>query len=336
MRPWVTTFLGVLLAATFAAPVRGTEPTRADALWFVQKELDIPSTWARVTDASWPKDHPDFLHPEFILIQDVHRNPGVQTQITALILHGYRRWGVTKVFMEGAFLPLDLSLFHRIPKQVLPELVRGLVHDGDLSGPEVAAVKIMEREWSNPPVSPFQLFGLEDPQLYRRNVMAYREVLVRRGQALYDIASLRQKYELLGDSDQGGAVQGLALLEKLLRLKLTPKEYEVFMMYKDAAPSTPGIDSAVEAASEYYRLARLRSQAFMKIAKLKAPASSTPRILVVGGFHTDDMATMLRREHRTFIVLSPVVSTAAGGTIYQQRMQDTIQTYTDALPSRTR
>jgi hypothetical protein len=286
---------------------------------------------ARVTDASWPLDSDDTTRPDFILIQDVHRNPDVQSRIASLIIYGYRKWGVKKVFMEGAFVPLDLSLFHRIPRQFLPELVKRLVKEGDLSGPEVAAVRIMEHEWSNPPVSPFQLFGMEDPQLYRQNVMAYQTVLARRKRALYDISSLRQKYQILGAPSENSSEQGLDLLEKLLRLKLTPKEHEIFLMYKDVAPSTPGLDSAVEAATEYYRLARLRSRGFLKNALQKAPASPAPRILVVGGFHTDDMAALLRSQHRSFIVVSPVVASSKGDTIYQQRMQDTVLTITDAL-----
>lgn len=109
--------------------VFGVRQSTGGCLSFVQNEMDIPTHWARVTDAFWPKDHMlILLQPDYILIQDVHRNPDVQTQITALIMHGYRRWGVRKVFMEGAFVLLDLSLFHRIPKQILPEVVRRQVH----------------------------------------------------------------------------------------------------------------------------------------------------------------------------------------------------------------
>lgn len=105
-------------------------------------------------------------------------------------------------------------------------------------------------EWERFFVSSFfQLFGLEDPELYRRNVFAYREVLKRRPAALYDITSLRQKYELLGDPERGSHARAGPLGETVAHLKLTPREYEVFLMYRDAAPSTPGIDSAVEAAT---------------------------------------------------------------------------------------
>ncbi len=324
------------LALLFVVGHASSAGTEADALWFVQKELGISPDVARVTDASWPSDGSEQVRPDFILIQDVHRNPGVQARIASLILQGYTHWGVKKVFMEGAFVPLDLSLFHRIPKQILPELVKRMVHDGDLSGPEVAAVKIMEKEWSNPPVSPFQLFGIEDPLLYRKNVMAYKSVMQRRGKALYDISSLRQKYQLIDYPAETGGEQGLELLEKLLTLKLTPKEYEVFMLYKDAAPSTVSIDPAVQSALEFYRLARIRSRVFIKQAIQTTPASSAPRILVVGGFHTDDMAAILRRQGRSFIVVSPVVMSARGISIYEQRMQDTVTSITDALATKGR
>lgn len=327
--------VGLLLAGLICGfRIAQADTTQPDALLFAQKALQIPASWALVTDAAWPIERSASLKPDYILIQDVHRNPEVQARITALILHGYQQWGVRKVFMEGAFKPLDLSLFHRIPKSLMPALVQGLVRDGDLSGPEVAAVRIMESEWSNPPVSPFQLFGLEDPELYRRNVLAYRSVLQRRPQALNDLDALRINTQLLGESEEESG-HGLDLIEKLLRLKLTPKEWEVFVMYKDAAPSLPALDSAIEAASQYYQLARLRSRAFMKRAAAQAPASNAPRILVVGGFHTADMAALLRRQHRSFIVLSPIVASSSGQRVYQQRMRDTVQTYTDALSTKT-
>jgi len=155
--------------------------TETPDLQSIQDRMNIPDHVARVTDAYMPS--PASSMPDYILIQDVHRHPQVQSRIALLIVHGYERWGVKKVFMEGAFTPLDVTVFHRVPRQTQKLLVERLVKDGNLSGPELAAVLIMEREWRNPPVSPFQLFGMEDPKLYRENVLAYQTVMAHRESA---------------------------------------------------------------------------------------------------------------------------------------------------------
>ncbi|HVO33590.1 MAG TPA: hypothetical protein VMU17_06720, partial [Elusimicrobiota bacterium] len=55
----------------------------------------VPSTVARVTDAFY---RPDERFPQFILIQDVHEHPEVQSDIATIIVEAYRSWGVRKVF----------------------------------------------------------------------------------------------------------------------------------------------------------------------------------------------------------------------------------------------
>ncbi len=146
----------------FFAGILGSLPLQSEGmdaleLHIAQERLGIPENLARVTDAHWLSPQSP---PRFILIQDVHCYPQVQSRIASLIVHGYQEWGVRKVFVEGAFTPLDFTVFHRIPNKTKPLLMERLLKDGELSGPEVAAVLIMEREWRDPPVSPFQTFGM--------------------------------------------------------------------------------------------------------------------------------------------------------------------------------
>lgn len=245
----------------------------------IQLTLKVPESVARVTDAYWPDTK---ICPDYFLIQDVHRHPHVQVQIAALIEQGYRQWGIRKVFMEGAFTGVDLSVFHRVPKKTQSYLLERLVMDGSLSGPELAAVHIMENEWQNPPVSPFQLFGLEDPQLYRQNVLAYQSVVQSRDRALQALVPIRRLQETMHLS-QPAMMEQLDRTEALLRLKLTPCEYEAYLKGRASVPSTPDIDPAVHAAEKFYELAQARSQVFLNTAADKVPASAAPRILVVGG-----------------------------------------------------
>ena len=157
---WIRWVWGAFLIGILSAGAFEIEGAAAQDFQQVQSLLNIPAALARVTDASWP-DPESF--PDYFLIQDVHRHPQVQNQIAALVEQGYEQWGVKKVFLEGAFTVLDLSVFHRVPKKTQSLLLDRLIAEGSLSGPELAAVHIMEWEWRNPPVSPFQIFGLEDP-----------------------------------------------------------------------------------------------------------------------------------------------------------------------------
>jgi len=304
----------------------GLEP---QDLQSVQRTLKVPAAMACVTDAYWPDTrHP----PDYFLIQDVHRYPLVQTLIAALIEYGHQQWGIKKVFMEGAFTGVDLSVFHRVPKDTQDLMLERLVNDGSLSGPELAAIHIMEDEWRNPPVSPFQLFGLEDPELYRQNVLAYRTVVTFRDRALEALVPIRRLNETMHFPQPNDLMEQLDRTEALLRLKLTPSEYNAYLRGLALVPSTSAIDPAVRAAEAFYRLAQERSRAFLDTAAKKVPASTAPRILVVGGFHTALMAANLRRAGRTFVILTPAVVTARlHDSSYEENRTETANATEEAL-----
>jgi len=326
--PLVISALLVGLLGAGSSLIEGMETAELQTL---QDSLGIAPNVAHVTDAYLPVPETPGGAPDFILIQDVHRHPQVQSQIASLILRGYSAWGVKKVFLEGAFTSLDLSIFHRVPTSTRALLMARLVKDGNLSGPELAAVLIMEQEWRNPPVSPFQLFGMEDAKLYRQNVQAYEGVVARRDRALADVVSIRRLQTSMNLPEPNPLDEQLDRVEALLRLKLTSAEYEAYLQSKDTVPSTPALDPAVHAAEEFYRLAQLRSYAFLKEMYKKVPASTAPRILVVGGFHTAAMTALLRQEGHSFVVLSPTVSSGEDAPIYEKRMQETADVLAEAL-----
>ncbi len=321
---------GFLLVIFFGVPPFVSEGMESLDLRGIQQYMGVPESLGHVTDASLPAPMTPGM-PDFILIQDVHRHPKVQAQIASLIIHGYNAWGVKKVFLEGAFTSLDLSMFHRVPNKARVLLMERLVRDGDLSGPELAAVQILEREWRNPPVSPFQLFGMEDPSIYRQNVMAYHAVLSKRDRALESLVPIRRLQDSMKFAPSNPLNQQLDRVEALLRLKLTSLEYEAYLSAKAAVPSTPVLDPAIRAAEEFYRLAQLRSQIFLKKATHRVPASTAPRILVVGGFHTAFMAECLRLEGRSFVILAPSVSGDQSDPIYEKRMKETSNALAQAL-----
>jgi hypothetical protein len=291
----------------------------------LQPRWSVPPRLAHITDTYFPESMGPVSSslPEFILIQDVHRHPEVQARIASLIVYGYERWGVRKVFLEGAFMPVDLSVFHRVPDKTREVLLQRLLKEGNLSGPELAAVQVMEKEWRNPPVSPFQLVGMEDLRLYRKSLAAYREVQKYRPQALQELSSVRRLQASMQLPDSHILAQQLDRTEALLRLKLRPSEYDAFVMAKEAVPSAPQLDRAIRAALNFYRLAHERSLTFIAEAIRKAPAAPGPRLLVAGGFHTSVMAARLRQSGRSYIVLTPRITQAGDEPLYEKRLMET-------------
>ncbi len=323
MRPLsllVAGFMGFSLSSLALAGSSPGRPTNS-TLEAVQRFLVISSTLAHVTDVSLPSGN---KMPEYIVIQDVHKHPEVQSCIAALILEGYHRWGIRTVFLEGAFTGVDVSLFHRLPDQTRAVLLSRLVKAGDLSGPEWAAILLSESEWRNPPQTPFQILGMEDPKVYRENVLAYQEVVSHREEALEEITSIRRMQNGLQLPKSNLLAQQLDRTESLVRLKLTPNEYEAYNKAEEAIPSSPKLDPAIQAAERFYALVQKRSEIFLGEAQKKLPASPGPRVLVVGGFHTPSMTDALRRKGRSFVVLTPHVAEGASEAIYEKHLMESI------------
>lgn len=298
----------------------------------VQKDLQIPTELAHVSDAYLPTPPltpaegipTNSAFPHFILLQDVHRHPEVQGQISAIIVHAYENWGVKKVFVEGAFSPIDLSVFHRLPEEARGALMQKLIQEGTLCGPELAAVVLMEREWRDPPISPFQLLGMEEPHLYKNNLRAYAQVVKQREKAMHELAALKRLQADLRLPQTHILVRQLDRTEALLNLKLKPSEYEEFLQAKEAVPTSRRLDPAIRAAMDYYQFVYRRSEMFLVEAQRKVPAGPGPRLLVVGGFHTAHMADLLRHEGLSFIVLTPSVTQPGFEPLYEKRLNQTV------------
>jgi hypothetical protein len=65
------------------------------------------------------------------------------------------------------------------------------------------------------------------------------------------------------------------------------------------------------------------------------PASTSPRILVVGGFHTALMAEHLRQAGYSFVVLCPFVEEGDHDPLYEKRMRETANVLAENLKTDT-
>jgi hypothetical protein len=288
-----------------------------------ESTFTVPPNLANLSSAYLPD--PSRL-PEFILIQDVHRHPEVQGKIANLILFGYAHWGARRVFMEGAFSKVDLTVFHRLPENARHALLKRLMSDGNISGAEFAAVTVMEEEWRNPPVWPLQLLGMEDARLYGENLQTFRDLLGQRENALRELDSLRRLNDEMQLPQPNILGDELALARSLLLLRLTPQEYELYLAARGALPDSPQLRPALRLAEKFYDVVNKRSSAFIKEASRKLPAGSGPRVLVAGGFHTAFMARQLREEGVSFVVLSPTITQSEDHKTYEKDLLDSVGT----------
>ena len=250
----------------------------------VQKRLGIPTTVATVVDASGSQ-------PQYILIQDIHRHPEVQKNIAAAILYGLKHWGTLEIYVEGAW----------------DERVAA-VRTGDLQGPQMAIAMSGQD---------VRLVGLEDPDIYRKNVSAYEAVEKDREEALLELETAR-----VLDRFADAGTQPWAMINRLIELKLKPGDYAGYQKNPFRPASKSILAGAVMSAERYYDLANERSGIFLK--KANALHQSGRQVLVIGGFHTTAMAQDLRRQGISFAVLSPRVTQGGYEDLYAQGMHATI------------
>jgi hypothetical protein len=285
--------------------------------------LTVPQDLASLSSSYLPD--PSSL-PDYILIQDVHRHAEVQGKIANLILFGYSHWGARRIFMEGAFSKVDLTVFHRLPDDARETLLKRLILEGNLSGPELAAVMVLEREWRDPPVWPLQLVGMEDARLYSENLYVFRDLLHQREAALRELDSLIRLNDEMHLPQPNILGNELSLAKSLLELKLTPEEYSLYLSARSALPNSPQLEPALTLADKFYDVVNQRSMAFIKESSRKLPAGSGPRVLVVGGFYTAFMAQQLREAGLSFVVLSPTITQSENHQAYEKQLLDSVDT----------
>ncbi len=104
-----------------------------------------------------------------IYIQDAHCNYPAQKSISNIISHLNDSYGVDLINLEGGEGDYDLSLFTDInDKNVREKVSDYFVKEGRVSGPEFFAINNTEK---------VTLFGLEDADLYIKNLDVYRDSL---------------------------------------------------------------------------------------------------------------------------------------------------------------
>jgi hypothetical protein len=277
-----------------------------------------------------------------VMIQDLHANVGVQKNIAAIL---YRLLRLNKtssllVCVEGASGEGDVSLLRSLPGPIRHGFEAMLLHKAYLTGAELAATEAAadwpQQQvviWSrikgwftgpsrNAPVSlsPIQLWGVDDPDLYRKNWRAAKFVDKNRFAVL---ATMRQTKGMIMEGAAKPLQQQLTLLTKLLMLRLQPKEYKDYLKGRSLNPKGPPLfEKAIEAGETYYVAAEARSVAMANNLLSKMGRRLGYTVLVTGGFHTQEIAESLKKAGVSYVVVTPRVQVLDQDDAYRARLRE--------------
>jgi len=176
----------------------------------------------------------------------------------------------------------------------------------------------LEGAWSAGQNKDFAFLGLEDPDVYRENVVAYQAVEKVRDDALRELETAK----LFGRVADADSSDSWAQLKRLIQLRLKPSEYAEYMKNPYRPETTTPLASAALSAEHFYEVANKRSGIFLENAR-KLHRSGT-QVLVVGGFHTKAMAEELRKKGISYVVLSPRITQGGFEELYANGMHETV------------
>lgn len=298
-------FLPFISSAALAA--KDTDYQRRLKSITLPKQLGIPLSMATVQESY--KGNSKLLLPEYILIEDIHSHPEAQGKIAALILYAHHHLRSQRVLVEGAFAEVGPPPFPMFTVERGQLSANELLRRGQLSGGELGAALISHSEDS----SHFKVIGVDDRQLYRRQLESYQSLMALQPTAL---RQLRKRYFLMSSRQRD-------LLTHLLELKLSPGEYDMYLRVAKDKEGNSSLSRAIHLAESYYRLADLRSYRFLQRAPALVPGQ--PCMIVVGGFHMPAMTQELKRQKKSFVLLTPHITQSDPGNLYKDRLRESYQ-----------
>lgn len=138
--------------------------------------ISIPADLGTVRDFHIPGAQQKSDKPFFIYIQDAHTNFEAQKSIKEILSYLTKEYGLKVIGVEGAVSPLEpnvLKFFKDHAKNA--RIAERLVKNGELSGVEWFAVDNASDE--------LKMAGIEDADLYKNNLLAFRNLISRQPEA---------------------------------------------------------------------------------------------------------------------------------------------------------
>jgi len=277
-----------------------------------------------------------------VMIQDLHANVGVQKNIASML---YRLLDNNKiprllVCVEGASGEGDVSLLRSLPRGVRKLFNEMLLRKAYLTGAELAATEAAAEVYQQQAVwghrmkaffgkaegqgpvtlSPILLWGVDDPDLYRKNWRAAKIVDKQRYAAMQHF---RQTKEMLLPGANPALQKHLNLVTKLLLLRLQPQEYYDYLKSRSLTPKGPPIyQSTIDAAEIYYEAAEERSVAMAE--NIIKRMGNTPGYIgfITGGFHSVEVAAQFKKHGVAYMTVMPDVKVLDQDQAYKARLRE--------------
>lgn len=285
------------------------------------------------------KDTPDQV---VVFIQDLHANVGVQKNIAAIL---YRLKKLNKmpellVCVEGASGEGDVSLLRSLPGPIRRGFEGFLLRKAYLTGAELAATESKAewdqshhvwwyrfKSWFKKPdqigpvsLSPIRLWGIDDPDLYRKNWRAAKIVDKNRFAVTNE---MRNTKEFLMPGANPEIKKHLDLLTKLIMLHLQPQEYVDYLKTRHLNPKgSPLFQTVLANAEIYYKAAEDRSDAMTRNLLSKMGKRPGYTAVITGGFHTGHMTEDLRQLGIAYAVITPDVKVLDQDDAYRARLRE--------------
>jgi hypothetical protein len=280
--------------------------------------------------------------PLVVMIQDLHANVGVQKNIASIL---YRLNRVNKekgltVCVEGASGEGDVSLLRSLPGPIRRGFEEMLLRKAYLTGAELAATEtaadvyqqtnvlwkrfksyfVKSIEPAPVSIATIRLWGVDDPELYRKNWRAAKKVDKLSPQAL-NYTRNTKAFLLEGANPQ--LQKHLGLLTKLIMLRLQPDEYKDYLKTRSLNPGGPPVYMETLAAAEtYYQAADDRSIAMARNVLQRMGKDPGIIALISGGFHTHEIAEIFKKKGISYAVVTPHVQVLDQDQAYKARLRE--------------
>lgn len=256
-----------LLTGTFADLCAFAVDGRSDGASFAQNHIQFPFTNARIGESKFFDD--DAL---VINIQDLHCNPSAQYNIAKIIEMFSERYDIEDVYIEGGAGIVDVGWIKNVKEEQRESLLKALVDSGQLTGAEYYAIKNNKNT----------LKGLEDKELYEKNIERFAGILSRQHDAQIikdeldaNVGALKERYL----SKESANV--LELVEKHRKGLVNDKFYfgEIRKMLQKNAISSGKID------------------AFLEVFELSSKMNAKRTLFEVSSFLSDIKAVFSRNDY---------------------------------------
>lgn len=154
---------------------------------YPESHYEIPYDVAQTTD-SFSSGGKDVV----IQIQDAHASLAAQYSIVKLLDSLSMNYDLSFIALEGARGYIDTSILKSFPDKGIREKTASfLVREGRMSAGEFFAITRDEKEVS--------LYGVEDDELYRKNVESFRKVAEARAAMVAEVDAFLEELDKLGD-----------------------------------------------------------------------------------------------------------------------------------------